>query len=1435
MKLLKRVLVLLVVASMLVGTNLSVFASAQDMFATEATTSTDASDTIIGERPLWRVSHDYVVPGQYVDLWIELAETSDFGFFTTGLTFRYDPAVLANPSFPASFFDGSLMSDADWEIFYNFEVQVNLGVMTWDDVRALSVFAHAWVHTSNAHLKSLDFAPPAFYQGTPVAGHPVHTLGPNIINLHWAISGLDAYRGSGLFVVIRFDVLGNLASGTEGLVEFMADRSDMTGQIPGQPSVSISPIRFENGGVTVVYNLGVYNQPSFNVRPVNQTPSQMVTGNVPLVHGTPDGNFDFLGWVRGGNIPAIGTNIADFDGTVFPAGHTANVPPASRVVYTAIWGNSDGYVGIPNYNLVIGNQPNIAVTGQTPSGLHAVPAVVPLSAGTPVSSDLIFMGWVRGNNIPGIGVNLEQWNAANPGLWVAANVEHSATITDVPVRYTALWGDGTYVGGGNNRALTIINEPAVVNPVTGQTAMGAAVVNNVAMLAAPGTALNLVPGTSASWTFLGWTTNLTALQEFLASWYAQFGTDATWADAVSAGVITAPGAAMPNNDLTIFAIWGNDAGVPFVPNGNLTISNRPATVAPVGQDPAAGVHSLPFGSRTLTAGTATNWTFLGWYTYATAPAIGETVIIPEGGFPVTQNVTLTAVNQHWVAAWGNDEGLVGTPNRPPIVIDVDDDGNVDVTLPPSSDIDYEIGEDDGNITITFPPETDRDNIVVNVPPNWDYEIIEDDNGNVVVVVTPPPGVLVRFFYNYYDEDMRIYYQRSIPVGGRLWPPVNPVRESEEVDSESIVITEPEYEEYEEYEEDYGYADDEYDSANGDGVAVEDDAAADEDTAGEDGTVSDEDAAGEDGTVSDEDAAGEDGAASDEDTATEDDADFDEDADTEDDAAYDENATDEYDSANGEEEITQEDTATDGDEAYEQYGDSSADTVVYEAADAYNDDVYVVNEDTDDREVLGLMASVELVTEEIEWTFTGWSTQRVAADVSEYFDFDVNIYTTPFDLFAQWRQGGPGLTHQVRFHDDFPSGAPHFVLFVVDGEYLTRMPPTAPTAPSGYRFNGWMTADGVTFGGIGTYITEDTDVFPRWQRIFVGGGVFVPPPPPGNIEIDVDNDGNTTVRVPGGTYTIREDEDGNIIVTVPDAAGRSVIVRVPYGWEYSYVRSVDGTVTVTIRPPRVSIHNAFLVGGPDGTIRPHDTITRAEVVTILFRLLDDDFRAIHWGQQNNFTDVNVNAWFNNAISTMTNAGIVQGADGEFRPNEAATRAEFSAMVARFFTDFEASTGMFTDIEGNWAEDYINLIAGFGIVQGVGDGTFNPDAALSRAEAAAIVNRMLNRIIDSSDDLLEGRTRWPDKNNVHAWYYLYLQEATHTTSFERLENGNVRWIEILPHLNWTVLEQPHSTAGSIVTAREMQQVQMATVEYDEVEYEYDDYDGYDEYYSEYSDYN
>ncbi|MCL2842943.1 MAG: S-layer homology domain-containing protein, partial [Oscillospiraceae bacterium] len=249
------------------------------------------------------------------------------------------------------------------------------------------------------------------------------------------------------------------------------------------------------------------------------------------------------------------------------------------------------------------------------------------------------------------------------------------------------------------------------------------------------------------------------------------------------------------------------------------------------------------------------------------------------------------------------------------------------------------------------------------------------------------------------------------------------------------------------------------------------------------------------------------------------------------------------------------------------------------------------------------------------------------------------------------------------------------------------------------------------------------------------------------------------------------------------------------------RDDTDTATVTVENPFSPYHNSFIIGRPTGNIYPRDNITRSEVAAVFFRLLSDDFRIEMWSQENPFPDVTGDRWFNNEVSTITNAGVIHGLpDGTFGPARAITRAEVTAIVARFFNEQEdIEEEVFTDITGHWAEGYINSLAHFGWIEGPGDGTFRPNQLLTRAEFAAIINRMLNRLPEDIGALLDGRTRWPDKTNPNAWYYLYLQEASHSTEFERLENGYLTWTAILPHIDWSLLSRPDSRPDDIMVAR------------------------------------
>ena len=223
------------------------------------------------------------------------------------------------------------------------------------------------------------------------------------------------------------------------------------------------------------------------------------------------------------------------------------------------------------------------------------------------------------------------------------------------------------------------------------------------------------------------------------------------------------------------------------------------------------------------------------------------------------------------------------------------------------------------------------------------------------------------------------------------------------------------------------------------------------------------------------------------------------------------------------------------------------------------------------------------------------------------------------------------------------------------------------------------------------------------------------------------------------------------------------------------------------------HYAYIAGYEDGTVRPDGNITRAEVATIFFRLMTDEYRETCWSTSSGFTDVTAASWYNNAISTTANAGWVSGyPDGTFRPDAYITRAEFATIAARFLSDVYSGTSMFTDISGHWAEDYINRAAAAGWINGYADGTFRPNAYITRAEAVTLINRMLDRAPDANH-LLADMVRWPD-NPETAWYYADIQEATNSHDYTRAGTGNYEvWTELLANRDWAALEEIWSQAN------------------------------------------
>ena len=219
------------------------------------------------------------------------------------------------------------------------------------------------------------------------------------------------------------------------------------------------------------------------------------------------------------------------------------------------------------------------------------------------------------------------------------------------------------------------------------------------------------------------------------------------------------------------------------------------------------------------------------------------------------------------------------------------------------------------------------------------------------------------------------------------------------------------------------------------------------------------------------------------------------------------------------------------------------------------------------------------------------------------------------------------------------------------------------------------------------------------------------------------------------------------------------------------------------------HFAYIVGYGNGEVRPQNSITRAEVAAIFFRLLEDDVRDANYTRQNKFTDVSNDAWYCSAVSTLSAMGIISGyPDATFRPNASITRAEFAAIATRFDVNGDKTPASFNDIAGHWAKDEIAVAANNGWVNGYEDGSFRPQNKITRAETMSLVNRVLNRKPETAEDLLENMAKWTDNADTNAWYYLAVQEATNSHYYKYKENSQYeKWTELRETRDWSELDK------------------------------------------------
>lgn len=217
------------------------------------------------------------------------------------------------------------------------------------------------------------------------------------------------------------------------------------------------------------------------------------------------------------------------------------------------------------------------------------------------------------------------------------------------------------------------------------------------------------------------------------------------------------------------------------------------------------------------------------------------------------------------------------------------------------------------------------------------------------------------------------------------------------------------------------------------------------------------------------------------------------------------------------------------------------------------------------------------------------------------------------------------------------------------------------------------------------------------------------------------------------------------------------------------------------------HFAYVVGYENGEVQPQNSITRAEVAAIFFRLLEDGIRSENFTHQNDFSDVAADAWYCSSVSTLSRMGIIAGyPDGTFRPNAPITRAEFAAIATRFDNNGDKTPVSFTDIIGHWAEGEITVAANHGWVSGYGDDTFRPQNQITRAETMSLVNRVLKRLPETPADLLPDMITWTDNADTSSWYYLPVQEATNSHYYEFKENSkHEKWTELRETRDWSKL--------------------------------------------------
>ncbi len=344
---------------------------------------------------------------------------------------------------------------------------------------------------------------------------------------------------------------------------------------------------------------------------------------------------------------------------------------------------------------------------------------------------------------------------------------------------------------------------------------------------------------------------------------------------------------------------------------------------------------------------------------------------------------------------------------------------------------------------------------------------------------------------------------------------------------------------------------------------------------------------------------------------------------------------------------------------------------------------------------------------------------------------------------------------------------------------------APTR-EGYIFKGWYADEALTQAVSKVTMDSDKTVYAKWEKelknftlTYVSNG---------GTEFDPETYKEGT-EVPLSKIPTRA--GFSFLGWYADAALTQLVTKVTMDSDKTVYASWKEDETPVLEK---GDHFAYIIGYKDGYVRPDRNISRAEVATIFFRLLTDDAREKYWSSNNNYSDVKDTDWCNNAISTLSNMGILKGyEDGTFHPNAPVTRAEFAAIAARFSDGAADDYATFSDVPNDyWASKEIAKAAKLGWIKGYKDGTFRPTNNITRAEVMTLVNRVLERGVDE-EGLTEDAIQWADNLDKSAWYYYDVQEATNSHEYARTDREikdqtycYEEWIKLKENRNWAELE-------------------------------------------------